>query len=627
MTISKVTKATLLIVLGSSQLFGADVELIKKNDWGSGFCAKVIVSNNSDSKEKWNISFNPQGLITKLWSANYTQDKTTLLTTASGVGWNEYVKPHSTRKFGYCAKKVDLAPVPPLDGELEVTQTQKEAWDGGFCNRVEVKNLTSHSIDWKASFSVEGEVTSAWNATYVQDSTTSIATANGLDWNNVLKSKESVSFGYCANSSATPPPPPPPPTDTNNTTPTLPSLDVFNSFNVGFGGAYATPFASAVAGEKIWMSSINLTTDSGIGANSYYSGIKNFNPTAFSSLQQSLKKSKFLVYWFTEGWDESWFNATKIQTAMDAGYIPVFNYWYFGDKLDGIPTTTEQANYQADNQRIVTFLNKLNGTKFLIMEPEFNKHEILKSATTQHQFASIIGSAIDTIKSNTSNVYFSLAMTDKGSRGVSSTYAKCGYTTCALGDKHEWGKPSIVYNDLIDKLDFISFQEMLAQFSRDPSNSGTWTNPIPIAYSNDDMGIDYLAQRISNFALFLKEKYNKPVFLPYISIATASWNDSNNNQLLEASEIDYSGWETEANNAYQSLSAIKSELQANGLFGFALMSLFDNPQHDVGGYQYFMQNEYHLGVLKSSAQDAVDIASFGDIVSKGTIINSVFDTP
>ena len=626
MTISKVTKATLLIALGSSQLFGANVELITKNDWGSGFCADVIVSSTSDVKEKWDISFNPQGLITKLWSANYTQDKTTLLTTASGVSWNEYVKPNSTRKFGYCADRVDPAPVPPVDGDLEVVQTQKEAWDGGFCNRVEVKNVTNHSIDWEARFPVEGNVFSIWSATYVQDSTTLMTVANGVDWNNVIKANELVSFGYCAESIATPPPPPPP-TDINNTTITTSTLDVFNSFNVGFAGAYATPFASTVADEKIWMSSVNLTTDEEIGSNSYYNGIKNFNPTAFSSLQQSLKKSKFLVYWFTEGWDESWFNATKIQTAMDAGYIPVFNYWYFGDKLDGIPSTTQQADYQADNQRIATFLNKLNGTKFLIMEPEFNKNSILESETTQHDFASIIGSAIDTIKSNTSDVYFSLAMTDKGSRGVSSTYEKCGYTTCALGDKYEWGKPSIVYNDLINKLDFISFQEMLAQFSRDPSNSGTWTNPIPIAYSNDDTGIEFLAERISNFALFLKEKYNKPVFLPYISIATASWNDTNNNQLLEDSEIDYSGWETEADNAYQSLSAIKSELQANGLFGFALMSLFDNPQHDVGGYQYFMQNEYHLGVLKSSAKDAIDIASFGDIVPKGSIINSVFDTP
>lgn len=78
---------------------------------------------------------------------------------------------------------------------------------------------------------------------------------------------------------------------------------------------------------------------------------------------------------------------------------------------------------------------------------------------------------------------------------------------------------------------------------------------------------------------------------------------------------------------YEDLSERKDELQANGLFDFALMSLFDNPQHDVGGYQYFMQNEYHFGILKSSAQGGLDIASFGDIQEKGNIIESVFGTP
>ncbi len=530
------SKTALLVLLGSSQLFGANVDIITKNDWGSGFCADVIVSSSSTIKEKWDISFNPQGLITTLWNAEYNQDKSTLMTTASGVGWNDYVKPNSIRKFGYCADRVEVTPP-----ESNNTDTITE----------------------------------------VIDNNTSITT----------------------------------------------QLDVFNTFNVGFGGAYAVPFASEIADEKIWVSSVNLVTDDDIENNSYYSGIKNFNPTAFDTLQQSLKNSKFLVYWLTDSWDASWFNLEKIQTAMDAGYIPVFNYWYFGDKLEGIPTVDEQIAYGVDNQRVADFLSKLNGTKFLIMEPEFNKNSILESETTQHKFASIIGLAIDTIKANTKDVYFSLAMTDTGSRAVSSTYEKCGYETCALGDKYEWGKPSIIYDDLMDKLDFISFQEMLAQFSRDPSNPGTWNEPNPIAYSNDDIGIDYLAQRISNFALFLKEKYNKPVFLPYISIATASWSDTNNNQSIEESEIDYAGWETEANNAYQSLSAIKSELQANGLFGFALMSLFDNPQHDVGGYQYFMQNEYHLGVLRSSAVDAVDIAAYGDLENKGSIISTVFDTP
>ena len=70
---------------------------------------------------------------------------------------------------------------------------------------------------------------------------------------------------------------------------------------------------------------------------------------------------------------------------------------------------------------------------------------------------------------------------------------------------------------------------------------------------------------------------------------------------------------------------MKDELKENGLFGFALMSLFDNPQHDEGGYQYFLQNEYHLGVIKSGATDSVSIASHGDIEFKGNIISNVFD--
>jgi len=642
MQISSVMKATLLTLLGSSQVFSVNVDVRTTKDWGSGFCAKVIVSSDSPSKEKWDISFEAKGKITALWNAKYTQDKNSLTTTAEGVSWNKFVRKNKNASFGYCAKRVKVEPKLPEDGDLEVIQTEENSWDGGFCNRVEVRNLTNHSIDWEVSFPVDGNIFTLWNAKYVQNGTDLTTVANGIYSNNVVKADDTVSFGYCADTIDEEV------EEVNKKVEVDPkseySLDVvdanvdsitkvlndfissiFNAFDVGFGGAYAIPFASNVENEKIWVSSINLVLDDAIGSNSYYSNIKSFDATAFETLQKSLKNSKFLVYWITEGWQENWFNAEKIQKSMDKGYVPVFNYWYFGDKLDGIPSASKQKKYLEDNKRIVTFLNKLKGTKFLIMEPEFNKRSIVSSVDNQHKFASIIALAIDTIKVNTKDVYFSLAMTDTGSRGVDSLYEKCEYEMCALGDKYEWGKPSIIYNDLLSRLDFISFQEMVAQFSRDPSNQGTWKKPIPIAYSNSDIGIDYLPQRILNFSKFLKDKYNKPVFLPYIAIATASWTDMNQNQKIDEFEINYSGWEDEAYKVYEKLSANKRELQNNGLFGFALMSLFDNPQHDVGGYQYFMQNEYHLGVIKSSAKDAVDIASYGDIETKSDIVSVIFD--
>jgi hypothetical protein len=626
MSLLKLSSVALLMLLGSSELMSStlEVEVKKTNEWDGGFCSNVYVSNSSDISQKWDISFDAGGLITKLWSAEYHQDKETLRATASGLSWNDTIDPNERVKFGYCADTVELKPLPPKEGELVVSESLKEAWDGGFCNRVEVLNITNHPIDWEVSFVVKGEVTSTWNSNYTQNSETLKLTTNGVTWNNIIDPNETVSYGYCANNIDEDKTDGGTDTPDNNTSTS--ALALFNEFNVGFGGASAIPFVSNTADEKIWVSSVNLVLDENIETNDYYNGIKNFDAAAFDSLQKSLSNSKFLVYWITEGWEESWFSLTKIQKAMDAGFVPVFNYWYFGDKLDGVPSSTEQEAYVRDNQRVTEFLNKLNGTKFLIMEPEFNKHEIISSESNQHQFASILGSAIDRIKANSSDIYFSLAMTDTGSRGESTLRESCAYETCALGDKNAWGKPSIVYNELLDKLDFISFQEMVAQFSRDYENSGTWDNPIPRANTDEGTGINYFAQRVANFSAYLKEKYNKPVFLSYIGLATATWHDANANKSIESSELDYNGWEEQVNSAYRDLSLMKSELQEKGLFGFAVMSLFDNPQHDEGGYQYFMQNEYHLGIIKSGAVDSTDIASHGDIQPKGNIVNNIFNS-
>ncbi len=402
------------------------------------------------------------------------------------------------------------------------------------------------------------------------------------------------------------------------------SFNIFKKFNIGFGGTYAFPFESN-NGKKIWVSSVDLIMDNNIENNIYYQNIKNFDAAAFDYIQKKLKHSKFLVYWIVNGWQENWFDINKIQQAMNAGYIPVFNYWWFGDKLiNGLPNTKEKAAYEKDNEKLANFLNKLKGTKFVIMEPEFNKKIILSSKSNQHKFASIISHAIDTIKARTNGVLFSLAMTDTGSRGENQIYSSCGYKNCALGDKYEWGKPSIIYNDLLHKLDFISFQEMIGAFSRNPANPGDWNHPHPIAYNDSEIGINKLAIRISNFAKFLKNKYKKPVFLPYIAIATATWNDTNNDGLIQKSEIDYSGWENQSYRVYKKLISMKNRLLKNGLFGFAVMSLFDNPKHDYGGYQFFMQNEYHLGIMKSSAIDEIDNAPFGDIVQKENILDILF---
>lgn len=585
-----------------------EVEVTKYKDKKKSFCSEVSLYNPSSTSQKWEISFNPKGTIKKAWGVNYEQNPETLETIVSGKKRRTIIDANGTISFKYCAKKIVEAPV---EGDLVITETELKDNEKRFCKRVQVNNITDKVIDWEITMPIKGQISKLRNANYTQDPETLELNANGIQRNNLIYANSSIKFRYCAKKLETPPS----------------SLEVFNTFNLGFGGSYSFPFNSTTEGNKIWVSSVSLVLDDNIAANDYYSNIKYFDPSAFADLQSNLKKSKFLVYWITEGWQESWYNASRIQEAMDAGYIPVFNYWYWGDKLiNGLPSEEQKLAYQADNERVVSFLNKMSGTKFLIMEPEFNKNVVTDTEESQQEFSTMISEAIDRIKTNTSDTYFSLAMTDTGSRGVNDEREACGYDNCALGDKYAWDKPSIVYENLLEKLDFISFQQMVGQFSRDPSNPGTWDNPNPKAYTDEELGIDYLAQRISNFSLYLKEKYNKPVFLPYMTVPTATWEDSNGDNAIEVAEIDYSGWEDKAQNVYQELSSMKDELQANGLFGFAPMALFDNPRHDYGGYQYFMQNEYHIGIMKSSAVDEVDQAISGDIFSKKSIVDTLFGT-
>ena len=191
-----------LLILGYTNAVGAElqVQITKNSDWGSGFCSNVSVFNPYNSKERWNISFDAEGIITNLWNANYSQNLKTLKTSASGVGWNDMVEAHNSITFGYCAKHVkETTPLASNKEDLTVTQTFNAEWDGGFCKNVEVKNLSQNDIDWEVTFSTDGNIYTFWNANLTQNSQTLKVTASGVDWNNIVHSKAQVEFGYCAN--------------------------------------------------------------------------------------------------------------------------------------------------------------------------------------------------------------------------------------------------------------------------------------------------------------------------------------------------------------------------------------------------------------------------------------------
>jgi hypothetical protein len=384
---------------------------------------------------------------------------------------------------------------------------------------------------------------------------------------------------------------------------------LFKKINTGFptGGIKFTTQDKNVT----WIDGIDLILDKNIETKLFDKKIYKYNPYGFYNLHKYLKNSKFLIYWLVKDWDESWFNTDKIQSAMNKGYIPVFNYWYFGDKLITFPTDDEIDKYYENAKKVALFLSKLKGRKIIIFEPEFNKNSVLSTEEKSKKFALTISKAIDIIKEKNPDILVSLCMMDTGNRGENQKNKKCGFENCALGDKYEWGRVDKIYKPLLFKLDFISFQEVVGQFSRNPKNPDN-----PISYTDKETGIKYLPDRIENLTIFLHQKYKKPIFLDYIGIASGVWEDKNNDGEINEDEIDKDGWNKYITFTYKNLRKNRNILLKNGLFGYAPMALIDDPSHDKGGYQFFLQNEYHLGIIKTSAKDE-DTAPYGDLIPKG----------
>ena len=83
----------------SSGEVSADVFI--NDDWGTGYCAQVTVTNDSSSSSDWVVSFPIEGNVRNMWSATYDQNGSTV--TAEGVSWNNNLNPGQSTGFGFCA--------------------------------------------------------------------------------------------------------------------------------------------------------------------------------------------------------------------------------------------------------------------------------------------------------------------------------------------------------------------------------------------------------------------------------------------------------------------------------------------------------------------------------------------
>lgn len=79
----------------------ASAQVVPFDDWGSGYCANVVVSTNSASPVDWRVTFAIDGHLRELWSATYSLMGNQL--TVEGLSWNNLVTRQQPVTFGFCA--------------------------------------------------------------------------------------------------------------------------------------------------------------------------------------------------------------------------------------------------------------------------------------------------------------------------------------------------------------------------------------------------------------------------------------------------------------------------------------------------------------------------------------------
>lgn len=204
---------------------GLNVVTTTNNDWGSGYCKEMRVTNTNNFALDWSIKIPVEGNVTSLWNAVYTQNGNEI--TVGGTSWNDILQAGQATSFGFCIQRppkpktacndgldndgdglVDMNDPgcssledtdeynAPTGGGLTTTVSKTADWVSGYCADVAVKNTTPNPIDWVVTFTIEGRVSSLWNANYSQSGNT--VTAEGVSWNNIVQSGGTVTFGFCA---------------------------------------------------------------------------------------------------------------------------------------------------------------------------------------------------------------------------------------------------------------------------------------------------------------------------------------------------------------------------------------------------------------------------------------------
>jgi hypothetical protein len=165
------------------------VEVTTFTDWGTGYCANVVVTNNTSEAVDWVAVFEVEGEIYDAWNFGYVLSGDQVI--ATGVEWNRTLQPgESTHSVGFCANRSDGG---GGSGICEVTYNVRNQWNWGFTTDITLKNTSPAPINgWTLAWTFpNGQVIyEAWGSLLV--TTGPNASIRNASWNANLAPGQTV---------------------------------------------------------------------------------------------------------------------------------------------------------------------------------------------------------------------------------------------------------------------------------------------------------------------------------------------------------------------------------------------------------------------------------------------------
>lgn len=262
--------------------------------------------------------------------------------------------------------------------------------------------------------------------------------------------------------------------------------------------------------------------------------------------------------WVDRGWDEHWYKLLDIQSkVIDKGYTPIFFFYWFGGDISPLMVKQRRIDYLHDLEKLVRFIDQLNGEKIVILNPEFNMNGI----EDYEPFNDLLMESIRLVK-QANNTKVSVCIGDFG------YYEK-------ISDEYSWQLFHLSIHQAIKEVDFIAFQEMRG------------------VTRNNTEEILKTPERSLKFATFLTEKYQKPTFLAYLALSSYGKDG------LQLQEQVYQGF----------ADLMPKFIEEGNLIGFNTFHLMDEPNQKG----YFNEAEKHFGIIDSKGHPKPALKQFNKI--------------